>query len=136
MTEETENMTEETENIDELAKYRPTKEELEAIMKEEAEKEEIKIKRLTRKAELREKEKKTGITILPEEEVEKAEKPPKRKVAGTIFDKRFPPLEESAGYCTEHGKELPHRFNKETRTWETYVDETKIKEKPAERFRG
>lgn len=132
MTEETEN----TENIDELAKYRPTKEKLDAIMKEEAEKEEIKIKRLTRKAELREKEKKTCITILPEEEVEKAEKPPKRKVAGTIFDKRFPPLEESAGFCNEHGKEIIVRYNKETRRWEPYIGATKILGKPVERFRG
>lgn len=141
MVEETENMTEETENIeniDELAKYRPSKEELEKITKEETEKEEQEKKRLIKRAELREKEKETGITLLEEEEEEKEEekgRPPKGKIAGTIFDMRFPPLEESAGYCTEHGKEIIHRFNKETGSYEAYVGATKIKEKPAERFK-
>ena len=141
MVEETEKK--EIENVDELAEFRPSKEELEETMIEEAEKEEKEIGRLAKRANLKEKEKETGITLLEKEEVEeeagkkeKKEKPPKIRIAGTIRDRRFPPLEESAGYCTEHGKDVAHRFNKETGSYEQYVENTKIKRKEAVRFRG
>lgn len=38
----------------------------------------------------------------------------------------FPPLEDSAGYCSKYGKKKIRRYNKDKGIWEAYVDNTMI----------